>query len=245
MSKTSDIATIAVVALIGAGGFLIYKNRNEIGNFFGGIGTGVQNFTDGIGKGVGDFTDSVGKWYGDTVEGIQKGVDDAGKGVGNFFGGIVSDIGSSYANLIGGLQNTVTGIQKGVDDFASGAGDFFGGIAEGAGNLVDGVGNFFGGLFNREDEGATMTPAPIEPTPEPVPEPVPVTTVLQNGKIVEKDAKIKMIESTSGIQVKEVIGAPSTLTKEERAKLPTKTTSERAQGTSFLSRAFAYAKSKL
>ena len=243
MSKTSDIATIAVVALLGAGGFLIYKNRNEIGNFFGGIGQGVQNFTDGIGQGVGDFTDSVGKWYGDTVEGIQKGVDDAGKEVGNFFGGIVDGATNFFSGVGMGLQNTVTGIQKGVDDFTAGAGDFFGGIAEGAGNLVDGIGDFFGGLFNREEEGATMTPPPIEPTPEPVPEPV--TTVLQNGKIVEKNAKINMIEETSGIQVKEIIGAPSTLTKEERAKLPTKTASELAKRSDFIGRVFKSITGKL
>ena len=241
MSKTSDIATIAVVALLGAGGFLIYKNRNEIGNFFGGIGQGVQDFTDGIGKGVGDFTDSVGKWYGDTVEGIQKGVDDAGKEVGSFFGGIVDGATNFFSGVGMGLQNTVTGIQKGVDDFTAGAGDFFGGIAEGAGNLVDGIGDFFGGLFNnRVEEDAPMTKAPSE-TKTPIMQGSPSSQDLSKYKVKNKS----LYDSIYGEGNYEVVGAPSALTKEEKEKLPTKTVAELAKGTSFISRVFSYAKSKL
>lgn len=211
-SKGTDIVTIALLGALGVGGFLIFKNRKEIGNFFGGIGEGVQDFTDGVGK-----------WYGDTIEGIQKGVDDVGKNVGGFFDGIVKGTTNFFGGVGIGLQNTITGIQKGAQDFADNAGNFFGGIAEGAGDLVQGIGDFFSG--KRVTEGAPMTTTKA---------PEYSNTVLQNGKLVEKDAKIKMIEKTSGQEVKEIIGAPSTLTKEERAKLPTKSFEELAQRNDFI-----------
>lgn len=139
-SKGTDIVTIALLGALGVGGFLIFKNRKEIGSFFGGIGEGVQDFTDGIGN-----------WYGETVTNIQKGVDDVGKNIGGFFDGVVKgatgffgDLSGSYVNFIGGIQDTVTGIQKGAGEFADNVGSFFGGIA-------DGIGDFFGGKRVTED----------------------------------------------------------------------------------------------
>ena len=69
-------------------------------------------------------------------------------------------------------------------------------------------------------------------------------TVLQNGKLVEKNSTVKMIEETSGQEVKEIIGAPSSLTKEEREKLPTKTISELSQRSDFIGRVFKSVKDK-
>ena len=223
-SKSTDIVTIALLGALGVGGFLIFKNRKEIGNFFGGIGEGVQDFTDGVGK-----------WYGDTIEGIQKGVDDVGKNVGDFFGGIFNDIGSSYVNFFGGigkgLQDTVTGIQSGVDDFTKGAGDFFGGIAQG-------VTDFFSGKRVTEDAPTTKAP---EETKTPIMQGSPSSQDLSKYKVENKS----LYDSIYGEGNYEVVGAPSALTKEEKEKLPTKTTAELAKGTSFISRVFSYAKSKL
>ena len=109
MSKTTDVATIAVVGLIGAGGYLILKNKKEIGDFFGGIGDFFGGIPKGIEEGLNDFANDP------TVKEIDNGLkmgatitnpltpiklagsifDTIGKSVGDFFGGFNLNFGKS------------------------------------------------------------------------------------------------------------------------------------------------------
>jgi len=59
MSKTTDIATIAVVGGLGVGAYFLYKNRKGIGDFFDGIGKGFSEMIDNISSGLGDVGETV------------------------------------------------------------------------------------------------------------------------------------------------------------------------------------------
>ena len=227
-SKGTDIVTIALLGALGVGGFLIFKNRKEIGNFFGGIGEGVQDFTDGIGN-----------WYGETVTNIQKGVDDIGKNVGGFFDGIVKgttgffgDLSGSYVNFIGGIQDTVTGIQKGAGEFADSVGNFFGGIA-------DGIGDFFGGKRVTEE------------APEPVKAPEESKTPIMQGSPSSQDLSKYEVKNKAlydriyGEGNYEVIGAPLKMTEEEKKSRPVLSIDQLAEKDNFIGRVAKLAKEKL
>lgn len=216
-SKGTDIVTIALLGALGVGGFLIFKNRKEIGNFFGGIGEGVQDFTDGVGN-----------WYGETVTNIQKGVDDVGKNIGGFF----QDLTGSYVNFIGGIRDTVTGIQKGAGEFADNVGSFFGGIA-------DGIGDFFGGKRVTEE-----APEPVkapEETKTPIMQGSPSSQDLSKYKVENKS----LYDRIYGEGNYEVIGAPLNMTEEEKKARPTLTINQLAERDGFIGRVFKSAKEKL
>ena len=236
MSKTTDIATIAVLGALGVGGYLIFKNKDEIGKFFGGIGDGIGNFTD-----------SVGKLYGDTVTGIQKGAEDVAKTVGDVGGGIaqgatnvLSGVGSGAEKTVTGIGNTLAGVgvglEKTVTGVADGATKFFSGVAMGLQNTVTGIGDFFGDLFNnRVTEDAPTTKAPTE-TKTPIMQGKPSSQDLSKYKVKNK----ALYDKTYGEGNYEVIGAPLNMTKEEKASRPVLSFNQLAEKDNFIGRVAKY-----
>ena len=234
MSK-SNAGTIALVAVAGIGAYLLYGK-------FGGIGKGIKETVENV-------TETAKTVYDNPVSDSARTIlDDSGL-IDNEdpISTIVTSkpLATNPLQAFTGIANLfATGIKNATDTASKAISDGFDTIVVEnvknlgttiSGNPVNTVVNFVSGLLNQNKETNTGIKDRESMTSD---------TVLQNGKLVEKDAKTKMIERTSGIEVKEIIGAPSTLTKEERAKLPTKTIDELAQGTSFINRVFAYAKSK-
>jgi len=107
MAKVDDILSIVLVGALGVGGFLIYKNRNAIGDFFGGIGKGVDDTIKGVQEGIDN-----------TIKDVQKGIDDA----------VNSDAGKEVqvvANVAANPLNLLGGIAKGAENLFNAAAEAF------------------------------------------------------------------------------------------------------------------------
>jgi len=107
MTKVDDILSIVLVGALGVGGFLIFKNRNAIGDFFGGIGKGVDDTIKGVQEGIDN-----------TIKDVQKGIDDA----------VNSDVGKEVqvvANIAANPLNLLRGIAKGAENLYQAAADAF------------------------------------------------------------------------------------------------------------------------
>ena len=108
MTKVDDILSIVLVGALGVGGFLIFKNRNAIGDFFGGIGKGVDDTIKGVQQGIDD-----------TIKDVQQGIDDfANSPTGKELNATARIIGGNPLNLLGGIA-------KGAENLFQSAADAF------------------------------------------------------------------------------------------------------------------------
>jgi len=210
MSK-SNAGNIALVAVAGLGAYLLYGK-------FGGIGKGIKETVENV-------TETAKTVYDNPVSDSARtilddmGIIDKEDPISTIV--TYKPLATNPLQAFTGIANLfATGIKNATDTAGKAISDGFDTIVVEnvktlgttiSGNPVNSIVNFFSGLLNQNKETNTDIKDRESMTSN---------TVLKNGQLVEKDAKTKMIEKVSGIEVKEIIGAPSTLTKEERENLP-------------------------
>jgi len=206
MSKTTDIATIAVVGGLGVGAYFLYKNRKGIGDFFDGIGKGFSEMIDNISSGLGDVGETVTNVATEVAKPITEPVTKITEDVkDNNPLGVFTDV----LNFVWDLSP--------VDEFLT--------------------------FLNPKQK--TSTPITENREAAPVIKYTPSDyTVDKNGKPLTTIQKKAASDSGINPDDVEIIGAPSTLTKEEREKLPTKTINELASQNNFIGRVFKSVKDK-
>lgn len=162
MSKVSDVKDILILGGVGLAAYTVYKNKDQIGGFFGGIGAGFNNFTDSLGKFGSDLSNSLGN-----------------------LGGIIADSGQQTINVVVQAGETVKEtiedtpiIQDRIDKFQE---DPFSTIAEtispGA-LIIDTVANeTSSGIQNIIDNGVSAIPENIVNST-----PVSIVTTATTGK---------------------------------------------------------------
>jgi len=63
MASVSDVVSIALVGGIGAGGYYIWKHKDDIGGFFGELGNSITDFFNNLSKGLGELGEDIGNGW--------------------------------------------------------------------------------------------------------------------------------------------------------------------------------------
>ena len=72
MSRVSDVKDILLLGGVGAGALLIYKNKDKIGGFFNGIGSGINDLANSLKGGGETVYNVVNNTYNTIAEGAGK-----------------------------------------------------------------------------------------------------------------------------------------------------------------------------